>query len=111
MARKYFGVMNMTLDEAKDMICREAGLEKYQLLGSNPLNVLSAAREVVERRRAEQMKNAGSLREKFADAYYHSMGEERPEVVAYRQGMAAIDKAAEGMGIYDPGYIPNRWQA
>ena len=54
---------------------------------------------------------AGSLREEFADAYYHSMGEERPEVVAYRQGMAAIDKAAEGMGIYDPGYIPNRWQA
>ena len=100
--------MKMTLEEAKELICREAGLEPYQLMGNNPLNVLAAARGIVEQRRAKQMKNAGSLRDQFTDAYYHSMGEERPEVVAYRQSMAAINKAAEGMGIYDPGYS---WQA
>ena len=103
--------MKMTLEEAKELICREAGLEPYQLMGNNPLNVLAAARGIVEQRRAEQLKHAGSLREKFADAYYSSTGEDRPEAVAYRQSMAAINKAAEGMGIYDPGYIPNSWQA
>ena len=103
--------MKMTLEEAKELICREAGLEPYQLMGNNPLNVLTAARGIVEQRRAKQMKNAGSLRDQFTDAYYHSMGEERPEVVAYRQSMAAINKAAEGMGIYDSGYTPNSWQA
>ena len=102
--------MKMTLEEAKELICREAGLEPYQLMGNNPLNVLTAARGIVEQRRAKQMKNAGSLRDQFTDSYYHSMGEERPEVVAYRQSMAAINKAAEGMGIYDPGCIPNSWQ-
>ena len=103
--------MKMTLEEAKELICREAGLEPYQLMGNNPLNVLTAARGIVEQRRVKQMKNAGSLRDQFTDSYYHSMGEERPEVVAYRQSMAAINKAAEGMGIYDPGYTPNSWQA
>lgn len=103
--------MKMTLEEDKELICREAGLEPYQLMGNNPLNVLTAARGIVEQRRAEQLKHAGSLRNQFTDAYYRSMEEERPEVVAYRQSMAAINKAAEGMGIYDPGYTPNSWQA
>lgn len=98
----------MTLDEAKDLICREAGLEKYQLMGNNPVNVLATARGVVEQRWADLMKRSGDLSEQFTEWYYKSQGTERPEAAAYRQSMAAIDKAAEGMGIYDPGYIQNR---
>lgn len=98
----------MTLEEAKQIICKEADIEEYLLEGYNPLRVFSKARSIINKRLEAKLKTSGSTREQFTDWFYQHQGTDTPETTAYKNAMRALNKVEETMGIYDQEYCTTK---